>query len=328
VAKVQPDEIERLQVADPLVELGRRLQIGEEEGESPHGQAFTGDDRLAGEQVEERLVREQLGAGQKRLHPQLVVFGEANDHQCIRLVGRVRELDLDRAGVDLRLEALAARACVLECERAGLARPRRADDQRRAVGEPQVAGLRRHREGFRRARLQVCARNGVRAEVLAKGRSVVHDAALREAIAEEVLLGSERPRVVVARPANLRGEAERDLDEVAQIGVAVGGADLAEVMSRGGGERRQALDDLTAAGADVLPFHRQQPELPGVEEELDDVGRREAVLLSEADGVDAHEVLVSRGADERVERVEQVVVAGDRGRELLEPVGEDAFVQG
>jgi hypothetical protein len=127
-----------------------------------------GDDRLGDEQVEEGLVRQQHRAGQERLHRQLVVIGEADDHERVPFVGRVRELDLNRPGGDLRPEALAARARVLERERAAVARPRIPDDPRWAVGEPKEAGLSRHREGFRRARLHVRARNGARAEVIAK----------------------------------------------------------------------------------------------------------------------------------------------------------------
>jgi hypothetical protein len=124
----------------------------------------------------------------------------------------------------------------------------------------------------------------------------------------------------------LRGDAERDLDEVAQIGIAIGAADLAEVMSRGGGERRQALDDLTAAGADVLPFHREQAELPRVKEELDHCGGREPASLPEADGVDAHKRVVTRGSHEYVERLEQISSARNRSGESLQPLREELLI--
>ena len=68
-------EVERVQVADALVERGRALEVGEEQREPPDRQALAGDDRLGVEEVEERLVREQLGAGQERLHRHRVVIG-------------------------------------------------------------------------------------------------------------------------------------------------------------------------------------------------------------------------------------------------------------
>jgi hypothetical protein len=97
-------------------------------------------------------------------------------------------------------------------------------------------------------------------------------------------------------------------------------------VRRGGGERRQALDDLAAAGADVLPFHREQPELPRVEEEFDDRGGREPGSLSEADRVDPHELVVTRGSDESVEPIDQVSAARNRSGEPLEPLRKEALV--
>ncbi len=62
VAEVQPHEVERLQVTDPLIQRGRSLHVGEEQGEVADDQALAGDDRLFGEEVEEGLVGEDLRA--------------------------------------------------------------------------------------------------------------------------------------------------------------------------------------------------------------------------------------------------------------------------
>ena len=131
---------------------------------------------------------------------------------------------------------------------------------------------------------------------------------------------------MVTRPTDIGRDAERDLDEVAQIGVVNDGADLTEEVRGRRGQRRQALHDLTAAGADVLPLHRDQPDLARVEEEVDDGGGREAPLLAESEGVDAHEFLVIRASDELGERVEQVAFAGNRHSKPLEALLEQLLV--
>ena len=75
-------------------------------------------------------------------------------------------------------------------------------------------------------------------------------------------------------------------------------------MRRGRGERREALDDLAAAGTDVLPFHDHVAELPRVEKEIDRLTGRQAVLLGEPLGIDAHELAVVR----RTGKVEEQLV--------------------
>ncbi len=119
----------------------------------------------------------------------------------IPLIGRVREFDPHGASSDVGPQPLARRARVLERERAAFIRPRTAHSQGRPAGEPKEFRFRCKRKCLRRARLDVRTRDRAAAQVLTKRRSVVHHAALREAVAEEVLLGIERPWVVVTRPA-------------------------------------------------------------------------------------------------------------------------------
>ncbi len=129
-----------------------------------------------------------------------------------------------------------------------------------------------------------------------------------------------------ARPAELRGDVERDLDELAQIRITVRAADLGEVMGRGRCEGRQPLDNLAAAGADVLPLHGDEPELSRVEEELDDGLRREPELLTKPDGVDPYDRSVVRRLHKRRERIDQVGLAGQSRSETIAPISEASLV--
>ena len=63
-----------------------------------------------------------------------------------------------------------------------------------------------------------------------------------------------------------------------------------------------------------------------MEEELDHRGVREPVALREADGVDADELVVVRGSDECVERLEQIAGVRNRSGELLELLRQERFV--
>ncbi len=202
-----------------------------------------------------------------------------------------------------------------------------ADDERRPAREPQVARLRSRRERLRLPRFEVGADGAAAAQVLGKRCPVVHDAALREPVAEEVLLGIERPGVVVARAADLRIDGEGDLDVVAQIGVAFGAADLAEEMGRGRRERRQALDDLTAARAYVLPLHRDEAFLPRVQEEVNRLAFVRSVLLGESHRVDAHELAVVRRAGEIKEQLVRALRQATRLCANRVPIQEHRMVE-
>jgi hypothetical protein len=59
-----------------------------------------------------------------------------------------------------------------------------------------------------------------------------------------------------------------------------------------------------------------------VEERVDDPAGRESVLLGETNGVDPHDRIIRRGADEGAERAEQLAVAGERGGERGELPGQ------
>ena len=97
-------------------------------------------------------------------------------------------------------------------------------------------------------------------------------------------------------------------------------------MRRSTRERCEPLDDLAAAGADVLPFHREQPELAGMEEHLDHRCGREPVLLCKMDGVDPNQRVVACGTDEDVERMEQLARASRYGSELRELLRQQPLV--
>ena len=62
-------EVERDEVADPLVERGRALQVGEQEGEAGDLQALVDVERVGPVDVAEGLVGEQALRGQERLAP-------------------------------------------------------------------------------------------------------------------------------------------------------------------------------------------------------------------------------------------------------------------
>ena len=97
-------------------------------------------------------------------------------------------------------------------------------------------------------------------------------------------------------------------------------------MGRGRGQRRQPLDDLAAAGADVLPLHRHDAEASSAEEEIDDAGCGETVLPAEPDGIDPNEVHDLGGPDDLTEQLDHLVLARERGREAREPLLEARFV--
>jgi hypothetical protein len=163
--------------------------------------------------------------------------------------------------------------------------------------------------------------------MLSDGRAVGQDAIPREAVGEEVLLGTQRPGIVVRRFPDLRRNGERDLDEAAEVGVAIRGADLAEVVRRRGGERLEALDDVSAARAHVVPLHVQQADLPCVKEDLDDRGLVAALLPGEADRVHANQVPIVGRPDEGLEHVEDVAPLGKALRELVDLRGEELVVE-
>ena len=108
------------------------------------------------------------------------------------------------------------------------------------------------------------------------------------------------------------------LDEVAQVGIAVGRAGLAEVVRCRGGERLKALDDVAAARTYVVPLHVQQTDLACVEEQLDHARLVAALLLGEANRVHPNDIAIVGGADEGFERVEDVASLGQARREFVD----------
>ena len=59
-------QVEGHQVADPLVELGRALQVGEQEGEAGDLQALVDVERVGAIDVAEGLVGQQALGGEER----------------------------------------------------------------------------------------------------------------------------------------------------------------------------------------------------------------------------------------------------------------------
>lgn len=78
-----------------------------------------------------------------------------------------------------------------------------------------------------------------------------------------------------------------------------------EIMSRGRGERLKPLDDVATAGANVLPFHLQEPDFSRMEEEIDQSCVVAALALRECDGVDTHDIFIGCVSRERVQQVQQ-----------------------
>ena len=121
--------------------------------------------------------------------------------------------------------------------------------------------------------------------------------------------------------------AEGHLDEIAQIGIALTAADLAEGVGGCGCERRQPFDDFPATRADVLPLHHEQPDSPRMEEQFDDRRARQAVIRGKPDRVDAHDGVVAGRADDDAERIEQPVVNANRRCECRELLGQQRQVR-
>ena len=68
-AEVRPHQVEGRQVADAVVELGRALEVGEQEGEAGDLEALVDVQRVGAVDVAERLVGEQALGGQERPAP-------------------------------------------------------------------------------------------------------------------------------------------------------------------------------------------------------------------------------------------------------------------
>ena len=95
-AEVESNEVERLHVSDALVHRRGALDVGEQEREAPYLEALGRDDRLRCEEVEKRLVRENLRRGQERTHRPHVV-AQVDHEERVPAIGRVREVEADAA---------------------------------------------------------------------------------------------------------------------------------------------------------------------------------------------------------------------------------------
>jgi hypothetical protein len=131
---------------------------------------------------------------------------------------------------------------------------------------------------------------------------------------------------VVSRLSDLLRDAEADLDEVTQIGFAIGATDLAEEVSSGRGERLKALNDVAAARAHVVPFHPQETDLAPVEEEIDQSRFLAGVALRERDRVDTHQFFVARCSQERLEYASQVTRPGKEPGDLIQLRRKQPFI--
>src|ERR1700687_4438745 len=65
-AEMRPDQIERREIADPLVQLGRAFEIGEQKGQAGDFQSLMRVDRVGTINVAEGLVGQQTLGGQER----------------------------------------------------------------------------------------------------------------------------------------------------------------------------------------------------------------------------------------------------------------------
>ena len=93
-AEMRPHQIEGDEIADPLVKLGRALEVGEQEGEAGDLEALIDVERVGAVDVAESLVGQQALGGEERLAPaeQIVqlVAGDPHARQHPR-IGAVLE---------------------------------------------------------------------------------------------------------------------------------------------------------------------------------------------------------------------------------------------
>ena len=97
-------QVERHQIADALVELGRALEVGEQEREAGDLQPLVDVERVGAVDVAERLVREQALGGQERPAPaEQLVERVARDPYARQHphVGAVLDREAQRPGAQL-----------------------------------------------------------------------------------------------------------------------------------------------------------------------------------------------------------------------------------
>ena len=93
------DQLERVEVADPLVERGRSLDVGEQQGDVADRQTLGTADDLGAEQVPEGLAGQQMLAGQVGIEAQERILGSRADLETARTArSLVAFVDLERDG--------------------------------------------------------------------------------------------------------------------------------------------------------------------------------------------------------------------------------------
>ena len=239
--------------------------------------------------------RRPIDARRKLLHSK----GEAplrNARQLERHLARRNGASLRRAGIDVAADRNPLVG----------GRERRIDDEHESgvaveAAAAQSARLCRHLQCDRPAGFEIGQPPGQHLHDPGEGRAVRDQALLRHPIAEGVVLDRKRLGIMVGDPADGRVHRKGDCDHVVErsheVDVAVGAAAVAvEIL-----ERPEAVDHAGADRAKQDPVHLEEAERSGVQEKIDRLRLREALVGGEFQGIHAQKLGVARRTDVALE---------------------------
>ena len=271
------DQLEGVEIADPLIERGRSPDVGEQQPDVADREALRATDHLGAEQALERLAGEQVLAGeiggelQERV---LVSWSRLQDAENAAARRGVLDLEHDRPRGERGPVRLILGAEIGQAQPLRLGAALGPDLQhepgvgvRAGAEERSLRCLEREgggSAGFQKP--QPAQRVADRVEIGLAVRPVPLAHAFEH---EHVVERVERLRTLVAGRADLGRDVEVDRDEVIHRRFVLVVTLRAAEAAQDGAQAGEALDRAGAARADQQPVHLEQPERRRVQEQVD-----------------------------------------------------------
>src|ERR1700733_12168528 len=252
-----------VEVADPLVERGRTLEVGEYEGNIVDRNTLRRADHLGAEEVAKGLCHQQSLAGQGWREVKRWALKrrrrELQDAEYRWQLSSVANVEHDLAGCDVGCDGLAFVA--VECNRHTRRYIRSACDREKELGV--AVEILAQKRAFGGINLKSGRRTGLDAgkrpyQVLGghpPWHAVGRDAARREFIMEEVIPGRKRVRLMEADATNSGRHRKRYRDVVVERDFVIALTKLAVELRVQFAQGSETLDNVGAHRTNRHPLH-------------------------------------------------------------------------